>query len=208
MLVTFFGSLYSTISAGAVEQYEAYSADLPLFGTNNGSLEIQVWNDGLWEAQGSLTFDKFFREKQKELSLEGNSGDPVRIKLVKNGVGSLHLDAALLGGRPATLLYSESPTDLAKLAAKDFDVLHGLESAIELDFADPGKTAEFSITARIEPPRLSDTPFQLPLSNMMKIMRPDADFWTYELNSRRGTREDSRDFETVGTPWSPSSRNF
>jgi len=112
--------------------YEDYIAALPPLRKGNGSLKIYVWNDGDWDAQGSLAFDKFYREQQIRLDLQRNNSGIVRMKLVKEGGGSAHIDAALLGGKPATGLSPESPVGLAKLSARDFDVLHGFESDIEL----------------------------------------------------------------------------
>ena len=178
--------------------YEDYNADRPPIRKSNGSLKIFVWNDGNWDAHGSLYFDKFYREQQIRLDLQGNKIGVVRMKLLKEGGGSAHIDAALFGGKPATALYPESPIGLAKLASKDFDVLHGVGSTVELKFDDPGNNDILSITARTEPERLNKTPFQFPLSNLMKIMRPDVDFWSYELDSNRGSLADSLIFEAVG----------
>ena len=187
--------------AGAVDPdpYSDYDAQLPQLSETAGSLRIYVWNNGSWDAQGILTFDKFYREKQIVLSFEDTRDDLTRIKLVKEEGRSAHIDAVNFEARPATALYPTTAAGLAKLAAKDFDVLHAFDGPIELVFASPNQTGTLCITARIEPERISTLPFQLPFANMARTMTPTADFWSYKLDSFRGTLEDSLDIRTLGT---------
>ncbi len=119
---------------GASIPYEDYSKTVPQFKHSTGTLIIYVEKDGAWKHQGKLALDKYYREKGIKLNSEDISGDKVRIKLIQNGGGGVYIDAASLGGAPITELYPESSDGLAMVRARDFNVLHGFDKTIELEF--------------------------------------------------------------------------
>ncbi|MCP4041079.1 MAG: hypothetical protein GY731_03855, partial [Gammaproteobacteria bacterium] len=198
LLALAIGFFYLCGSVGASVPYDDYQLTLPQFRQSNGTLTIYVLKDGDWQSQGALTLDKYYREKNIQLNLGDNPDSQVQIKLIQDGGGSAHIDAATLGGRSATALVPETPVGLAKLAARDFDVLHGVNHAIELVFDNPAHRDLFSITARIEAERLVEIPFQLPLTNMYKKMGPKSRFWSYPLDSHRATPDNSRHLDSIG----------
>ena len=55
------------------------------------------------------------------------------------------------------------------------------EKSIDLTFQPKGRTAMLRLTARVEPERISKTPFQFPSSNLFKEIDESSQFYTYTI---------------------------
>jgi hypothetical protein len=133
---------------------------------------------------GSLSFDKYFRSIEMNLSDYVSGGEDVKIRLVQKGGGAAHIDAVLLGGRPPVEVKGiEDVLALKKVSQKDFDVVDAFGKTLELVFPSGGSDRVLSLTARVEGTRISEIPFQFPRGNLFKEMTGDSEFYRYRLTA-------------------------
>jgi hypothetical protein len=79
---------------------------------DNGKIFVYIFKDNFWQPAGSLSFDKYLR--QKELNLDNFPTDSrLKVKLVKKGGGSAHLDAVFLGEAAPLKVNGEEGLNLA-----------------------------------------------------------------------------------------------
>ena len=64
----------------------------------NGQYEVSVLKDGQWVAAGSLSFNRFVRTKELELSSLMTEDSAHLVRIVQEGGGAAHIDAVTLGG--------------------------------------------------------------------------------------------------------------
>ncbi|MFH2123346.1 MAG: hypothetical protein ABIJ50_07700 [Pseudomonadota bacterium] len=148
---------------------------LPAF-HNNGGFTVYQEEDGHWLKRGSLSFDEFFREKQMVLAPQKGA---VHLRLVKEGQGVAHIDRVLLSGKSAVAVSGVAdPAPLAKLADKDFDVVHFPEGEAAIEFTFSGGK-ELLLAARVEGVRLDETPFRFPVANLHQKMTSTSHFYNY-----------------------------
>ncbi len=95
--------------------------------------------------------------------------------MVKKGGGASHIDAISLNG----LSPVDSSISKKKTSAKDNDVADMKGSASFIFDARAG-TNNLVITARIEPTKISTTPFLFPKSNLFKKIDSKSEFYSYD----------------------------
>jgi len=149
-----------------------------------GLYEVSVFKNGQWQQVGALKYNKYLREKQIDLSRLLPAGNSARIKLTQQGGGAAHIDAVSLGGVPPVDAAGSDPgLALKKLLKRDFDVLDGYDKSIEIKFSGIKKDKILKVTARVEPEKISKTPFQFPVANLFKSINNKSHFYTYTLQS-------------------------
>jgi len=166
----------------------------------NGEYVVSVWRDGSWRTAGSLTCDRFFRERTIDLADLVTAGQPARIGISQKGGGAAHIDAALLGGvAPEKIKGADEPRALAKLSKQDFDVIDSFHKIIELSYPAVGKDRTLSLTARVESVEISKTPFQFPPDNLFKPMNKSSRFYSYQLNSEKANTPFFKEYSQTGS---------
>lgn len=155
--------------------------------TNNSNLngfDIYVKKESQWDKSGFLSFEDVFAEKYHTIRAIQS---PVIIRLVKKGIGTGHIDMAVINSQPpvhVTGVLDQIP--LHKLGSKDFDVIHVGDhcNAVELTFPQAG---ELRLSARVEGERISKTPFRFPKSNNYTTLSERSDFFTVPLQDKPST---------------------
>ena len=143
--------------------------------TGDRGFEIAAYSDGHWRKAGFIPFDNLFREQSIRL---GTEGQPMTLRLKKVGSGPGHVDFARMNGLlPSSVAHADDPIPLAKLAAKDFDVVHVPEETgfVEIRFPTGG---ELRLAARVEGKVVVETPFRFPPSNANTPITGQSDFYT------------------------------
>lgn len=162
--------------------------------TPNGAYIVEVFQGSQWLEAGRLYYDKYYRERGLELGRYITPGAPSRIRLSETGGGAAHIDSVLLGGIPPVGAEIIAPTAgevpkrdilLRKVSKKDYDVIDAFGQTIELTFPQ-GEAAHLKLTARVEPPVISQMPFQYPVQNLYREMNGQARFYRYKMDSARG----------------------
>jgi len=155
-----------------------------------GGYVVYVFKDDVWQEAGKLSFDKYFRQKEMDLNKYVPGDEKVKVRLVQKGGGAAHIDAVLLGQRsPGEVKGTDDVLALEKVSRKDFDVVDAFQKSIDLVFPSKRTDTVLSLTARVEGPRISETPFQFPLSNLYKEMTGNSEFYPYTLMPEGGDLE-------------------
>ncbi len=158
---------------------------------------LQVLKEGEWKEAGTLSFDRFFSERAIDLesgfAVDGSGSAKekegnYKIRIIQRGGGAAHIDSILFGNMPPVSLKGlEGQSALIKVSKKDFDVVDSFGKAIEFSFPSGAEDRTLRLTARVEPNTISTTPFQFPLRNLRKPMNENSSFYSYQINSERGT---------------------
>jgi hypothetical protein len=151
----------------------------------NGEYSVYVMKDGEWREAGKLAFDQFYREREIDLSGYLTGEQNVRVKLVEKGGEAAHIDSVFLGDRPPVEV-KDVAAGLKKLSKSDFDVVDAFGKSIEIVFNKDIKAKTLKLTARVEGINRG-LPFQFPISNLNRKMDTSAHFYTYKLNSTKGS---------------------
>ena len=160
--------------------------------TPAGEYVVYVFKGGEWKEAGVLSFNKFFHAETIDLSKFIAGHGNVKIRLVEKGGGAAHIDAVLLGdSAPVDVKGLHDILALKKLGKKDFDVVDAFKKSIEVTFLG-GQSKVMSLTARVEGTRLSEVPFQFPLSNLYKKMTDSSEFYRYSLMTGQAPGKDDR----------------
>ena len=150
-----------------------------------GVYVIYIFKDGEWQEVGSLSFDRFFREREIDLVSYLPAYEVAKIRLVQKGGGAAHIDSVFLGGRPPIEVKGiEDNTALEKLSGKDFDVVDAYHKSMEFVFLANGENNILRLTARVEDETITKTPFQFPAENLFKEMNEKSQFFPYRLNGQ------------------------
>lgn len=160
--------------------------------------EIATYRNGDWRNAGFILFDNLFREQSIRLGIEGQ---PLTLRLKKVGPGPGHVDFARINGSlPNSIRYVDDPVPLAKLAAKDFDVVHVPEETgfVEIQFPTGG---ELRLAARVEGKVVSETPFRFPPSNFETPITDQSDFYTLTLEKTPRLIFSEETSPGTGHPW-------
>jgi hypothetical protein len=166
----------------------------------NGEYVVSVWKDGSWLTAGSLSCDRFFRERTLDLADLVVVGQPARIRITQKGGGAAHIDAALLGGvAPEKIKGADDPKALTKMSKQDFDVIDSFHKVIELAYPAVGKDRTLSLTARVESVEISKTPFQFPSDNLFKAMNKASHFYSFRLNSDKSDAPFFKEYSRTGS---------
>jgi len=166
----------------------------------NGEYVVSVFRNGTWQKAGDLSYDRFYRTREMELSLSSDQ-KRLRVKIEKQNGGASHMDCVLLNGRPPVW----TNDDIDKISLKDFDVINTKGKVVELAFDTEGFSQEavLSLTGRIEGTRISKVPFQYPGINTFRPMNEGSAFYTYRLGTNDGALNPDGDLseEKLGRPF-------
>jgi len=203
VLLIIFGAFLLTIPVIAFGSYPFfYYPNVPVFNekTTNGVFHVYVEREQKWEDAGILSFDKYFRPRTLDITNHVVGRNTVKIKLIKEGGGSAHIDSVLLNSRPA-LSASGVGADLNKLVKDDFDVADASGKGIELEFNGTEGSAILSLSARIEELVIAKTPFQYPLENLYKEIGLNSKFYYYsiEKGNKRIEKEIFHEYSLTGS---------
>jgi len=160
----------------------------------NGEYVIFVLTGTRWQEVGTLSFDRFFRERELDLGpyLSSSGQKAVRVRLVQRGGGAAHIDSVFLGGLMPTEVKVKGYNArfaLKKVSQTDYDVLDAFQKNCEVVFPSQGHDAVLRITARVEGTEISTTPFQFPRENLYREMTSGSRFYPYTLSSGAGAQE-------------------
>ena len=157
----------------------------------NGEYVVFVFQGDAWQQAGSLSFDRFFRERTLDITnefgvrssaFESGKDKKITIRLMQKGGGAAHIDSVILNGA-APQEVAGIQQGVKKLGKKDFDVVDAYAKSIDLVFPATGKAKTLSLTARVEGTKISTTPFHFPAENLYRPMTEQARFYTYGLGS-------------------------
>ncbi|MFZ5643047.1 MAG: immunoglobulin-like domain-containing protein [Bacillota bacterium] len=153
----------------------------------NGEYDVFVLRGDSWVKSGSLSFDRFLREKVIDLGGLTAQSEQVKIRIVQNGGGAAHIDSVFLENNPPSCVNGQQGEDFRKLLKRDYDVINVDNTDIEVEFPGGIKGRRLSVTARIEGFLVNQTPFQFPVGNLYKEISEESLFYTYRLDSQRGS---------------------
>ncbi|MBS3951798.1 MAG: hypothetical protein KGZ88_02490 [Methylomicrobium sp.] len=150
----------------------------------NGKYVVYVEKGSKWQEAGSIYFDKYFREKEIDLTDYISSDNTIKVRLLQQGGGAAHIDSVSFG--------EKSPIDvkgiengLQKLSKQDFDVVDAFNKSMEITFPTNSDNRILKLTARVENTKISKIPFQFPIANLYKEMSLKSKFYTYELGTKK-----------------------
>jgi hypothetical protein len=153
----------------------------------NGELMIYLLKDSSWQEAGSLSYDRFLRERKIDLAGIISSTDTVTLRLVQKAGGKAHLDAVLLGGEAPIQVNDEEGMAIRKLSKKDYDVIGLEQGSMVFSFLVNTNSKMLEVSARIEATTISQTPFLFPVQNGEWNISEASDFYTYQMNSKEET---------------------
>ena len=154
----------------------------------NGMYRIQLLDAGKWREVGSISYDKFFRERTITVGPINAKEETVKLRLVQKGGGAAHIDSVSLGGgSPLSVIGPDEKEALKKLSKTDYDVLDAFGKTLELTFKVPEKDRTLKLLARVEAPVISTTPFQFPRGNLYRPMNNTSRFYSYRLDAQKGS---------------------
>lgn len=176
-----------TVLVSPVCALAAQEASRMVSSSSAGEYVVYVLRHRDWREVGALSFDQDFRSKELDLGGYVSGGANVKVRLVQNGGGAAHIDAAFVGNKaPAEVKGIDDRLALKKLSTRDFDVVDAFDKSVELVFPSAGTGTVLSLTARVEGTRISETPFQFPLGNLYREMTGDSEFYRYSLMTKGG----------------------
>ena len=137
-----------------------------------------------WQEAGSISFDKYFREREIDLTDHISNEGNIKVRLLQKGGGAAHIDSVSLGEK-SPIEVKGIDNGLQKVSKQDFDVIDAFNKSIEITFPKNSNNKILKLTARVENTQISKIPFQFPIANLYKEMNPASKFYTY----KRGTRK-------------------
>ncbi len=144
-----------------------------------GGFEVEVLVDGSWQRVGTLSFDRYVRDRELTLPAAAIAAPQVWVRLVQYGGGAAHVDRVVLGQAPPTRIAGTEESDaLALVARRDNDVLDAFAKTIELTFPGGLQESPLRIAARVEPRANEGLPFAFPPANQYDPAAPVA-FYHY-----------------------------
>ncbi len=164
----------------------------------NGEFQVYVLTQDKWQQAGKIPCDKFFRERELDLSGFVSDSKDMKVKIVQKGGGAAHIDSALLGGTPPVEVEGIQ-NGLKKLSNKDFDVADAFGKEILITFPKKLKDSILRLTARVESTVISKTPFQFPIANLYKKMDTNSEFYTYQINAENTLSPIFKEYSLTGS---------
>jgi hypothetical protein len=132
----------------------------------NGKYVVYVEKGSKWQEAGSIYFDKYFRERDIDLTDYISRDNTIKVRLLQQGGGAAHIDSVSFG--------EKSPIDvkgiengLQKLSKQDFDVVDAFNKSMEITFPTNSDNRILKLTARVENTKISKIPFQFPHSKFI-----------------------------------------
>ncbi len=152
-----------------------------------GEIIVSVPEGADWKRVGTLSFDRFLRERTLDLSghLEGGA----KVRLEQRGGGAAHLDSVLLGSAGAARIGGVDARAASKLSKKDDDIIDILGRTIELTFDRTDAAPELRVTARMEGERIPEVPFRFPGGAGDAPFSAHSSSFAYSLFSSTGALE-------------------
>lgn len=184
-LIVFTAVMRPQVADGGVAQEAVWAAELHA----NGELQVAVLVDGAWEEVGRLPYDQYPVERNvglADLSVDGS----IQVRIVYTGETAAHIDSVRLDGRPPVDVQGAgegAALALEKLLARDHDLVDIRDRTLTLTFEADSAPAVLSVTARIEPERIPEAPFQFPPENTYQTIDRSCAFYTYSWNSQPGS---------------------
>ena len=164
-----------------------------------GRFVISVGKEEQWHEVGSLSFNRFFREREIDLSKYITGDEETRVRLVQKGGGAAHIDSIFLGGKPPVEVKGAGDDKaLRKLSRKDFDVIDAFQKEMELSFPG-GSNGILRLTARVEGTRISEIPFQFPVENLCAQMSEKSVFYPYHMVNTPGDQAFFKEYSVPGS---------
>ncbi|HWR54970.1 MAG TPA: S-layer homology domain-containing protein, partial [Negativicutes bacterium] len=153
----------------------------------NGALAVSVYIDGQWREAGRISCTQYIEDEI--VSLQGfiTPGEGVTVRVTQISGGASHLDAALLGGAAPIAVSGGGDTGVFKLSAKDNDLIGISADGVTLTFAAGAPSPVLTVSARIESENITKEPFLFPDRNLFRLMDEGSHFYTYTLDSSRGS---------------------
>jgi hypothetical protein len=150
----------------------------------NGAYTISIRQGNKWKEAGRLSFDRFLREREIDLSgftpMDDDQNLIVRIN--QTGGGAAHIDSVFIGNQPPKLLRNINTQQiLKKLSHRDMDVIEATRKSFEMVFPTRGTDKKLRLTARVENRIILTTPFQFPQANLYRSEGRLAKFYRYKL---------------------------
>jgi len=188
----------SAIASSQATQYNPLGAKSVENMIPNGEYEIYVLTQDKWQQVGKITFDKFFRERELDLSGFLSNSEEVKVKVIQKGGGAAHIDSVLLGGNPPVAVEGIQ-NGLKKLSKKDFDVADAFGKEILITFPEESKDSNLRLTARVESTVISKTPFQFPTDNFYRKMDTNSQFYSYKINAENTPSPFFKEYSLTGS---------
>lgn len=158
----------------------------------NGEFGIYVYQSGNWLEVKRLSFDKYLREQTVDLEQYLTSQYELKVRIVQRGGTAAHIDSVFLGGlSPKAAGNSKEKESLKKLSQKDFDVIDAYGKTLDFIFPSKALNKNLSVTARIEPEKISKIPFQFPRANFYKKIDRNSAFYPYSIKETKIRKRDS-----------------
>ena len=154
----------------------------------HGTFTVFVHTKDGWKEAGSLTFDRFYREKTIDIRSYVSKSGQAQIRLVQKDGAAAHIDSVLLGGNPPVEV-SGGAEGLKKLSCNDFDVIDAYKKSIDMTFSLPKENRILTLTARVESTSINKVPFQFPLDNLYRPMNERAVFYTYKFSAHADKKQ-------------------
>lgn len=154
---------------------------------SNGEFVVYVQNNGEWEKAGSLPFGKNLTKEELSLSNYSGEGNKISVRILQTGGGAAHIDAVLLGGQPPRTIKNAGSNIKHKISKIDNDLIDAHAKEIDMVFDAKGADRTLTLAARIEALTISDVAFQFPTKNTGKPVDAASEFYSYRLNSERGS---------------------
>jgi hypothetical protein len=184
LLTVFFAVLLMPFAAGATYPVHQYPNITPIEKMQpNGKYIIYVEKEGTWQEVGSISFDRYFRERQIDLKNYTSDNSNIQVRLVQQGGGAAHMDSVSLGDK-SPIEVKAIENGLKKLSGTDFDVIDVFNKRIEMTFPVSADSKILKLTARVESPTISKVPFQFPIANLYKEMGPASKFYPYGIGTQ------------------------
>jgi hypothetical protein len=198
VMVTILLFAASAIAASEATQYYPLGAKFVENMIPNGEYEIYVLTQDKWQQAGKITSDKFFRERELDLSSFLSNNREVRVKLIQKGGGAAHIDSVFLGGNPPVAVEGIQ-NGLKKLSKKDFDVADAFGKEILITFPGKSKDSTLTLTARIESIVISKTPFQFPTDNLYRKVDTNSQFYNYKIKAENTISPIFKEYSITGS---------
>ena len=172
----------------------------PISQPSNGQLTVAVHTADGWVEVGSPAFGKHLAERVIDLS-NHEIPVPLRVRVAHDGATAAHIDSLLFDGRgPAEVEGASEDGQLAvvKAGRTDHDLIDVRGRSLVFVFEGVSDVGRLSLTARIEPVRISKVPFHYPLDNLYETVDEASAFYPYALDSQRGRLDVDGDLEGEG----------
>lgn len=164
----------------------------------NGNYAVYIEKEGKWQEAGSISFDKYFRDREIDLTGYISNKGKIRVRLVQQGGGAAHMDSVSLGDK-SPIQVRDIVNGVKKLSKNDFDVIDAFNKCIEMTFPLKRNSGILKLTARVESATISKVPFQFPVANLYKKMSLKSKFYAYEMKTKETASPFFQEYSLTGS---------